>query len=248
MALVRAELLKIRSTRLLIWLALGLTGLVILGVAGTAYAAGQQGTPTLDTPEGARSMFQAAGSGTVFAMVMGIIGMSGEWRHKTATSTFLAEPRRGRVVAAKVVAFALVGLVYAALAVLVTVVGALIAFAIKDVDVSLSDHGIPKILLGAALGTAIYGVVGVGYGALVRNQVAAIVSALVWSTVADSLLVAFLPELGRWTPGGAAQALTSYEADGVELLPIWGGALLLTAYGVAFAAAGVRLTVSRDIT
>ena len=247
-ALVRAELLKILSTRLYIWLALGLAGLVILGVAGSAYAAGQQGTAPLDTPEGVRSLFQAASSGTPFALVLGIVGMSGEWRHRTATSTFLAEPRRGRVVAAKLLAYALIGLVYAVLAIAATVVAALIALSIKNVDARVTDQGVPSVLLGAGLATAIYGVVGVGYGALVRNQVAAIVTALVWSSVVDSLLVELVPAIGKWTPGGAAQSLTSYQVDGMELLPIWGGAVLLTAYGVAFALAGVQLTVSRDIT
>jgi ABC-2 type transport system permease protein len=247
-ALVRAELLKIRSTRLYIWLALGLCGLVILGVAGSAYAAGQQGTPPLETPEGLRSLFQAAGSGTPFALVLGIIGMSGEWRHRTATSTFLAEPRRGRVVAAKLIAFALVGVIYAVVAISVTIVAALVALSIKNVDASVTEHGVPGVLLGAGLATAIYGIVGVGYGALVPNQVAALVTALVWSSVVDSLLVELLPAIGKWTPGGAAQSLSSYEVDGQELLPIWGGALLLTVYGVAFALAGTRLAVSRDIT
>jgi ABC-2 type transport system permease protein len=246
--LVRAELLKVRSTKLVYWLALIVALLSALGVAGAVFGSRENGALSLDSAEGIRSVFAAANAGELLALVMGIIGMAGEWRHRTATATFLAMPRRGRVVAAKVAAQGIVGLVYGVLAVVVTVIAAVICLRVKHVDFELTGDSIPAVLLGALLGTVIYGVLGVGYGALVRNQIAAIVSALLWTTVADGLLVTFLPTLGKWTPGGASSAVTQGTGTGVDLLPVWGGALVLTAYGILFALVGLRITVSRDIT
>jgi ABC-type transport system involved in multi-copper enzyme maturation permease subunit len=246
--LVRAELLKVRSTKLVYWLALVVVVFSVVGVAATVFGQQQNGSFPLDSPEGVRSVFGAASAGTQLALVMGIVGMAAEWRHRTATSTFLAMPRRGRVVAGKLAAHAIVGFAYGVLAVIATVVAAAICLRVKHIDYRLTADHIPTVLLGALLATAIYGVVGVGYGALVRNQIAAVVSALLWSSVVDGLLVQFLPKLGKWTPGGASGALTEVARKGVDLLPVWGGALVLTAYGVVFALVGLRTTVSRDVT
>lgn len=247
--LVRAELFKTRSTKLGYWLALVVAVLAALSVAGTVFGPERDRAGFLQTSEGIRAVFASASAGGMLAMVMGIIGMAGEWRHKTATSMFLAEPRRGRVVTAKVVAHALLGLLYGVLAVVVTVVTAVICLGVKDIDYSITRDGVPMVLVGALLATAIYGVVGVGYGALVRNQIAAVVSGLLWTTIADGLIVTFLPAIGRWTPAGATAALTQATGGSdVEVLPVWAGALVLTAYGLLFAAIGVRTTVSRDIT
>jgi hypothetical protein len=247
-ALIRAELMKIRTTKLVYWLGLTAVALAGLSVAGTVFSPQQSGAAPLSTPEGVRAVFAAASAGSALSMVLGIVGMAGEWRHRTATATFLGVPRRGRVVTAKVFAHALVGLVYAVAVIAVTVTTAVICLRVKQVDYSITSGGIPSVLLGAALVTAIYAVLGVGYGALVRNQIAAIVSALLWTTAADALLVQFLPSVGRWTPGGASAALTQLSREGVHVLPVWAGALLLTAYGGLFAVIGLRTTVSRDVT
>ncbi|MDQ1709322.1 MAG: type transport system permease protein, partial [Frankiaceae bacterium] len=176
--LIRAELLKIRTTKLVYWLGLTAAALAGVSVAGTVFSPQQAGMPALATAQGVRTVFAAASSGSALSMVLGIIGMAGEWRHRTATATFLGVPRRGRVVAAKVLAHAVIGFVYAVLVVAVTVLTAVICLRVKHVHYSITGGGIPSVLVGAALVTVIYAVLGVGYGALVRNQIAAIVSAL----------------------------------------------------------------------
>ncbi len=99
------------------------------------------------------------------------------------------------------------------------------------------------------LGYAIYAAVGVCVGALVRNQIAAVVGALLWTVLAESLTVALLPQVGRWLPGGAlAGVLQSTPVRGGTYLPVWAGALLLTAYGVAFALLAAATTLRRDVT
>ena len=89
---------------------------------------------------------------------------------------------------------------------------------------------------------------GVGVGALLRNQTVAVTVALVWVLVVEGVLVGFAPAVGRWLPGGAGSALTGVATANGGLLPMWGAALLLAGYGLAFAAASTRLITRRDIT
>ena len=98
---------------------------------------------------------------------------------------------------------------------------------------------------------ALYGPIGVGVGALVRNQIAAVVGALAFVFVVEQLVVALLPEVGRWLPGGATAAvlqLGDLATQRGELLPVWGGALLLVAYAVVLSVVGARSTLRRDLT
>jgi hypothetical protein len=181
------------------------------------------------------------------AVLLGILAMAGEFRHHTITGTFLVTPDRGRVVAAKLAAAALTGIVLAAAVLAVTAAVAVPWLAAKGVAVSLLDGDLGRVLLGTLLAAGLCGLVGVGVGALVRNQVAALVGALVWAVVVEGLLLSLLhaPGLARWLPSAAAAALTS---PGGAHLPRWGGGLLFAAYGLGFALVGTRFVVRRDVT
>jgi ABC-2 type transport system permease protein len=87
-------------------------------------------------------------------------------------------------------------------------------------------------------------------GSLIRNQTAALLAALAWVLVIESLLVGFVPEVGKWIPGGAADALTgaANRAASGGMLPMWAGALLFAGYGLVFAIGGTRFTIRRDIS
>ena len=89
---------------------------------------------------------------------------------------------------------------------------------------------------------------GVGVGALLRNQTVAVTIALVWVLIVEGVLVGFAPAVGGWLPGGAGSALTGVATANGGLLPMWGAALLLAGYGLAFAAASTHLITRRDIT
>lgn len=245
--LIRAELLKLRTTRTAFWTLIGLPATVALGVSSTIAAAGRSGEGIpLETVEGVRNVLGASTSGAFVALILGILAMSGEYRHQTATQTFLVTPVRHRVVAAKLAAFALVGLALAVAASALTLAIALPWLASKGADVRiLEDVGL--VLLGATAETALYGAMGVAVGALIRNQTTAIVTALAWTFLAEGVLVELLPALGRWLPGGAASALTSFSLEAGDLLPMWAAALVLGAYAIGFAVAGSRVVVERDV-
>ena len=249
---VHVELRKTFTTRVVWGLLLGfllLTAVnVVAQVLASDQASPQQGVPSLDSPLGIRNVFAATVSAAVFSLLLGILSVTAEFRHGTATTTFMAVPRRGRVIAAKVVAMPIVGLGFAICGVALTVALAWPLLAWKDVTVSGEDQ-VPQILLGALVAVTLYTVLGVGFGALVRNQVAAITVALAWMLLAESLLVTFVPEVGRWLPGGAVAAMTlGQPMRGGELLGQWAGAVLFAGYGIVLAVVGVRTTVRRDVT
>ncbi len=246
--LLRAELLKVTSVRTSRVMVLCCLGFVVLQVVALVFASGQPGVPSLRDPATVRSVYAAASAATALVMTIGILGMTTEYRHQTVTPTFLATPRRSRVLVAKTVALAAVGLAVGVLCSLV-VLGLATALLTLRTHAAIPVSTVLQVQGGVLLAYTVYAVLGVSYGALVRNQIAAIVSALLWTGLAESLLVTFLPEVGRWLPGGAAAGLTqTIGASGAKYLPVWGAALLLLGYGTVFALVAARTTLRRDIT
>ena len=246
--LIRAELLKLWTTRTArIVLALAAAGTAALTVAVLALA-GRPGQPALGDNALRQLVGVPNGPLNLAALVLGILGMAGEFRHGTATPTSLATPRRGRVVAAKLAASALAGLAVALVAAVVVLAIALPWLPAKGVHVPLADPGLAARVAGLAAAVALHAVLGTGLGALLRNQFAAVVAGLLlWQGGVEDLLAGLLgrPGLARWLPEGAAAALT---APGDATLAMWAGALVLAAYGLALAVVGGRLVVSRDLT
>jgi ABC-2 type transport system permease protein len=245
--LIHAELLKLRTTRMIYGLALAALAFVPLSVASAIISAGKSGGgPALGTGEGIRGVMSAGSSGSLTVLIIGILIIAGEFRHGTVTSTFLVSPKRGKVVGAKIVAAGLVGTGIAIASAMLTLAISLPWLASKHIHLHILSHNVAVVLLGGIAATAIYAAVGVGVGSLIRNQTAAVVVALGWVLVAESLLIGFAHEIGRWTPGGAAAALDGVSRDG--LLPMWGGAVLFVAYGLLFAAGGTRFIMRRDVS
>jgi ABC-2 type transport system permease protein len=242
--LIRAELLKLRTLRSFWWYVASALAFVPVSIAQAIYS----GTASLDTSEGVRNVMAASSSGGVILLLIGILAMAGEFRHNTATPTFLVTPDRTRVVRAKLAAASIAGVCVAAVASLLTLAIAIPWLQVRDVDVSLLSGDVGFVLLGAVIATALAPLVGIGVGALVPNQTVAVTVMLVWTFVVESLLVAFMPGIGRWLPGGAASALTGVETPNGGLLPMWAGVLVFAGYAFAFSAIGTRFVVRRDVT
>jgi ABC-2 type transport system permease protein len=244
--LIRAELAKLRTSRTTPMLLAAMVGFAIITVIFVVTVSGTQGNP----PLGADSLrhLVAAPSRVIsgVALLVGILALTGEFRHQTITQTFLITPNRGRVVAAKLAAGILVGLVFAATSTVAVLAVGLPWLAAKGVPIQL-DSGFGQKVAGVLAAAALSGLLGVAVAALVRNQVAAVVGALLWFLVIEGILPAVLraPTLPRWLPGGAAAALTD---PGGRYLSLWAGGLLLAGYGLVLAAIGSRLTLRRDIT
>jgi ABC-2 type transport system permease protein len=243
--LIRAELTKLATTRLIYGMAAAMAAFALLTVA--ANILDRQDAPPLSADQ---VPMLVAGPVTLLsgaALLLGILGMTGEFRHQTVTQTFLVTPDRGRVVAAKLVAYPLAGIALTLSILAFTAAVATGWLAAKGITPSLLDARLGRVLLGAVLAAGLCGLVGVGVAALVRNQVAALVGVAVWVLLIEGLLMSLLhvPSMAKWLPSAAAAALTNPGGAGLSRLA---GSLLLAGYALALALAGTRLVVRRDIT
>ena len=249
-ALVRAELRKLNTTALWLWMLL--PGLAMTG-ATTSAAIGfaEPGPLGPETAAGQRTIFAQATATLVVIAILGIVGVTGEFVHQTATPTFLATPRRGRVVAAKLVTYAVAGLAYATACTVVVLAVALPWLAAKDVHVVLTGTDLFRTLGGVVLEVALYAVLGVAVGCLVRNQIAAIVGFVVYIFVVGPILtgVHATSDVAQYLPyqaGNALGRLTS-STDAAMLGQVAGG-IVLAAWALVLAVLGTRVAVGRDIT
>ncbi len=254
--LVTAEWRKVATTKLL-WImtivslafsALNVTILVLVAPVST----GEVGeAEVLMDPGYVTTVLATASSASIFVLILGIIGMTGEYRHMTITSAFLVTPRRGRVVLAK-------GLTYAVLGAAIAIVNVIGTTALAAALLAGRPHApieaasVLKVGFGVTLGLAIYAVVGVAVGALFKSQVGAIVAALVWVLLVEGLISVFVEGVSRWLPGGALSATMAVTSNAdltsTDLLPVWGGAVVLLGYAIAFSTLATFTTVRRDIT
>ena len=173
--------------------------------------------------------------------------MTQEYRHRTATPTFLTTPRRGQVVVAKLIAYALAAAPFALVVVVVNYVVVVIYAGARGAAPSLSGDNLAT-MAASLVALVIYAVIGVGLGALLRNQVGAIVGGLVYLFVIEPIIRSIPATSGayKWMPGGALEALTA-TFEGPELLAAWQGGLLLLGYGLLAAFLGTLLAVRRDV-
>ena len=246
--LIRAELLKLRTTRTFWWSVVAALAFVPVSIALAIAKIGTPSGTSLASAEGFRNVIAAASSGGVLVLLIGIVIMAGEFRFNTVTTTFLITPERKRVVGAKLAASSLVGLGIALVSSLLTLAIALPWLASRHVDLASRSSDIAIVLLGGIAATAIFGMVGVGVGSLVTNQTLAVTVTLTWLLLVEAMVVNLAPGLGRWLPAGAATAMSGSATYSSNLLPVWAAALLFAGYGLAFAAAGSRFVLRRDIT
>jgi hypothetical protein len=252
-ALTRAEWTKLFTTRVWIGLVLGACALaggfaaLFTGFAGQAGGGGQPGIPPVGTPQFEELVLSASTGAGMLLLILGIIGMTQEYRHRTATPTFLTTPRRWRVVAAKLLAYGLVAVPFALPILAVNYLVAAIYAGARGDAPSLSSDNL-QTLGAAGLVLVVYTVMGVGFGALVRNQVGAIVGALVYLNVVEPIVAGIdaISGVYKWLPGGAVQAITS-DFQAPDLLQPWAGVVLLLGYGLVAAFFGAVFAVRRDV-
>lgn len=246
-AQLRSELLKLRSTRTTLMLLGWLVGLVIFVVALHIAAFG------LAELSRKSSQLRILGLGTslgvLFAALLGALSVTGELRTGTIRPTFLVTPRRTRVIAAKVMAGLLAGAAAGLLAQLLNAGAEAIGLAIRGVDIRLAAGDYAQLLAGGALAGALFAAIGVGVGAIVRNQVAAVAGLCVWLLLLEPLLLGDLPGVAKFAPeagaGAIAGAIQSQLADALVAPAL--GVVLLAVYATAAAVAGALAINGRDV-
>jgi ABC-2 type transport system permease protein len=241
--LVAAEWLKLRTTRLLAGTVPAAVALSAAAVAGTVLS--HDGGAPLESGEGIRRALSVTGTGAIVVLVVGVIMSAGEYRHGTAADTFLTSPQRHRVVVAKLAVGAGLGLAVGVVTSLTSVGVAALVYDAEGATFPLDDAEVWLTLAGTLAYTALFAVLGIALGALVRDQVVAVAGALAWLAVVEHTLVNLVPDLGRWLPAAAGQAAVRTPLDG--LLSPLAGTALLAAYTALFAVAGIGATARRDI-
>jgi ABC-2 type transport system permease protein len=239
-ALVRAELLRLRSARST-WALLGgalalsvLLMALVLGSAGsiTGAASGSQEQRRLVIGAGAPAAL-------LLAAVYGVLLVTGELASRTLTASLLVTPDRRRIVLAKVVAGAAAGAFVAAVLLA-------LGLAVAAATGSVTEVQLVRPLAGTVLMAAGSGVLGVGVGTVVRHQTAAVAAPVLWFLVVEPLLSGFdLDWLRPWLPGGALAVVSGMRFAGA--LPLAVAVCVVVAYAAALLAPGTRSLLRRDV-
>jgi ABC-2 type transport system permease protein len=243
-ALVRAEFRQLRRTRST-WALLIVALLLCLTVTAMVLArVGGIDAPPRGSTELRDMLLGAAGAGMLPVLLLGVLGVTGEFHHRTATSAFLAVPDRRRVVAAKAVACALLAPVVAVGLVIVPLTIGTLSGAIE----LTFDERFARLLAGVPLMFACWALLGVGLGAAVRNQTVAVVVPLLWFGVVETLVQAqpALLWLQPWLPGALTGAIGGGDSPGG--LPAWAALAVFLAYTLVVLLAGTRRIVRLDVT
>jgi ABC-2 type transport system permease protein len=248
--LVHAEFRKLRTTQVWFWLLLATVAVSALLVV--AQIAPHDGVRTAsDVPD----LFASSSTSYILVFVLGALGITTEFRYQTITPTVLQTPSRWAIVTAKMITYALVGIGYALVSVAVQLLVAVPWLSSKHIDVDFGNSHVIHAIVGVFGVVALFGIVGLGFGALLRNQIVAVVVGIVFLLVIENLLLAIPGVRKAWpfTPNGATQAILhstgSREfADGVHLLPTGAGVIVLLLWAFVPAIIGAAFTLNRDIT
>lgn len=201
----------------------------------------------------------ATAVGYVFPLLIGTLMVTTEFRHKTLTPTFLSTPRRGVVLVGKFVVGIVVGLLYGILGSIAAVAVGAGVLSIFGIDAELGSSDTWVLIGRMLLAFALWALVGIGVGTVVRNQVAAIVIVLAVTLFIEPIvrtvggLVEGFGDVVKWFPSAASDALVGQTIFGTmgtgsnSALEWWAGGLVLLGYAVVFLLIGLVTTWRRDI-
>lgn len=275
MNLVRGELLKIRTTNL--WWIFAISAFVLQAASFAVNAiqahelmSGALANVSSDQADSIAAQsspaFQAASlytSGQFFAllfvMLLGIILVTNEFHHQTATTTFLTTPHRTAVILGKLATAALLGSFFWLVSTLINIPATMIFMSTQDQSSHLGDGAVVRAILLNLLAYLLWGIFGVGFGVLIRSQIGATVTAVVLYLVGTSAAAIIFALLQRWLDAdwiGELQVIVPSIASTLMITggdlpgspPQWVGAVVLIAYAVVTGVVGTAIIRTRDIS
>jgi ABC-type transport system involved in multi-copper enzyme maturation permease subunit len=243
---IRSEWIKLRSVRsTVVTLAVTAAAVVATGVLVSMLS---NGAPIAAEGEG---IYDPAGNSlfgaTLAQLVLGVLGalvFTSEYSTGLIRTTLTAVPRRLPVLWAK-------GIVVAAAAFATMVASLMVAFFVGQAvyggggpSASLSDPGVLRAVLAAALFPTAIAVMGVGFGALMRHTATAIgilVAILFVVPVLFETLGGVWGDASEYLPGEAGQAMITVVTESGEMSPARGLLVLIGWIGALFAAGTIAL-------
>lgn len=203
---------------------------------------------------GVDAVYANAISGYIFSLILGIMLITGEFRHGTAVATFLAAPKRAHVIAAKLIVGSFGGVIIMLVSAALSLLAGYLALQSFENVASPSENLFTNTFLVSTISGIVLTIIGLALGALIRNQILAIVGALIYLFVIDPLLLTLLPEAGKFLPSGLITAMLAIDINAPELgfdtnnlLTPLPATLLLLGYGVSFAIVALSTTLRRDV-
>lgn len=245
--LIRAELRKLLSTQVWFWM-------LVLSVAITALlvVVGFLNSPDIASSD-VKDIFTTGLTSYIAAFVLGILGVTTEFRYQTITPTLLTTPSRWTLMAAKFLTYVVVGATMALACALTTLVIAVPWLSIRHVDYSFFGDGVAQRIVEVASIVGLFALIGLGFGAAVRNQIVAVTVGIVYLLVIENLLrvIPGVRHAYPYLPGGGIQAIinpSDVNDGGVHILSAVGGYAVLLVWAGVLTAVGAVYTLNRDIT
>ena len=241
-----AEWRKLTTIRTFHWLLVGTAVVAALSAFSTTSATTNPPWHMTTPLHDQMAWFLATINGAIFAIIVGARTFTDEFRHDTIAHTYIADPGRTASTIAKAGAAALAGVLVGVVTIAAVVVVAVLMAASSQGEVALhSSDLLPALGMVGAMG--LWAVIGAGFGAIVRNQVAVVAVGLIWILMLENLGAGFLEEAGRFLPGQAVHAMAQTR-EAIDLLPALSASALMAAYAALFIACGLAVIRRRDIS
>lgn len=242
--LIRAELRKLTTTRMP-WAFLAVL-VVIAATNAFAVIAGtdMDGSKTfISTADDQQSLIAFAANAMMISGLFGAIAVAREYGHGTVVPTFLAAPRRHRVVFAQLTAVLMGGAILGLVGTALTTIAVALALPTTEFGFLVSTGGVAQVLAAAAFAGAAGAVLGAGIGALVRNTGGAVTGAVLALVIAPPLIIQLSSDTANWVPNTLAN-VTSGVTDDVA---IPAAIAVLAAWAIIPALIGLISVQRRDV-
>jgi ABC-2 type transport system permease protein len=270
--LVRGEFMKIRTTNA--WWLFALGALVMLALAFLFNAifvhVMVNDPPTGDVSEqdiaiqdpvylATRLFTSGQFFGLLIVTVLGILTVTGEYYHQTATTTFLTTPHRTLVILAKLVVAALCGAALWLVTTAINIVAAINFLNTEHLANHLGEWAPTRAMLLNLLAYTLWGILGVGFGVLIRSQIGATVTTVGLYLIGTQVAAVLFTVLANWLDREwirEAQVIvpsiaSSLMVSGTQLPgnpPQWSGAAILIGYALVTGLIGTMIIRQRDIS
>lgn len=249
--LIKAEFRKFRTTQVWFWM------LLVCIALTSAFTIGQIASTKHDfeLQQNVHDILLSAPGGFTYIplFVLGVLSVTTEYRYQTITPTVLATPSRWTIVSVKMITTALVGVTYALICLIVELGIALPWLSSRHVHVNLGDQ--MGTLVSAFIVLSLFALVGLGIGAMIKNQIVAVTVGVIFIAFLDHIVL-IIPGVKHIYPyllSGATNAILTGPHDDrsfnhVTILSFSGGIAVLVAWALVSAVLGAGLTMNRDIT